>query len=53
MRRRALAAAFLVAASALLPGCITVVGEQSDPVYSEKLSELEGRMDRVEQGLPK
>jgi hypothetical protein len=53
MRRRAFAAAFLVAAAALLPGCITVVGEENDPVYSEKLSQLERRMDRVEQGLPK
>jgi len=53
MRRRALAAAFLVVAAAGLPGCIAVFGDEPDPVYSEKLSELERRMDRVEHGLPK
>jgi len=53
MRRRALTAALLFVAAAVLPGCIAVFGEKADPIYSEKLSQLEGRMDRVEKGLPK
>lgn len=51
--RRALAHAMtLVVLAAGLPGCIAVVSDKPDPVYSAKIAELERRMDRVEKGLP-
>jgi hypothetical protein len=42
----------LVVLAAGLPGCIAVVSDKPDPVYSAKIAELERRMDRVEKGLP-
>jgi hypothetical protein len=53
MTRRASAAAALLFVTALLGGCIAVVGEKKDPVHAQKLSELERRMDVVESRLPK
>ncbi len=53
MRPRGLAAALLVAVAASLAGCVAAVADHPDPVHAEKLSDLERRMDRVEQRLPK
>ncbi len=53
MRRALAAVAALVVVAAGLPGCIAVVSDQPDPIHAAKLADLERRMDRVEQGLPK
>jgi len=53
MRRVLASEMTLVVLAAGLPGCIAVVSDKPDPIYTAKIAELERRMDRVEQGLPK
>lgn len=55
MRRRGLALALAVAAAAL-PGCIAVIGDKESSAGTPNdraLTDLEKRMDRVDERLPK
>jgi uncharacterized protein YceK len=55
VRRRGLALALAVAAAAL-PGCIAVIGDKESSAGTPNdraLTDLEKRMDRVDERLPK